>query len=127
MADKTDIADVIGLMSDSNKQQPDAVDVTILAAASAAALAADQSREASAKAKCLKADLEDAMKEKGLESIQLADRLISFKVRNNRQKTLGAMKKILGEDEGKKLWDALPTPSSESLDIPAPMLDEPGE
>jgi hypothetical protein len=99
----------------------------LLATAAAAALAADQSREASAKAKCLKADLEEAMKEKGVEHIQLADRLIAFKTTNSKSKTLGAIKKILGEDEGKKLWDALPTPQRTSLDIPAPKIDEPGE
>jgi hypothetical protein len=119
-----EIGDVINLLSDN----PTVVnDPELLKLATAAAKAADESREASAKARALKADLEDALNEKQLPGVTLPDRVISFKTTNSKQKTMKAMKQVLGDAAGKKLWDALPTVPSTKLDIPAPKVDEPGE
>lgn len=119
----TEISDVIGLLSDT----PVANDPELLKLATDAAEAADESREVGAKARALKAELEESLKAKGLLGVKLADRTIAFKTTNSKQKTMKAMKQVLGDAAGKKLWDALPTVPKQSLDIPAPKVDEPGE
>jgi hypothetical protein len=118
-----EIGDVINLLSDN----PASNDVELLKLATIAARAADESRAASAKAKALKADLEDAMNEKKVTALQLQDRKITFTTKNSKQKTMKAMKQILGDAAGKKLWDNLPTVPSTSLDIPKPQVDEPSQ
>jgi hypothetical protein len=115
-----DISDVISILGDNNTQDPQ-----ILKLAQQAAQARDEAAEANAKAKLLKSELEEAMQAKSVGSVDLDDRTISFKTRNNKQKTQKAMVGILGEEAGKKLWKALPTVPSSYLDIPAAKVDEP--
>jgi hypothetical protein len=84
-----------------------------------AAIAADESREAGAKAKELKAELDTEMKAAGIAEIEMPDRdPIAYKVSKSKDKTLTALKKKAsaeakadGHDEkhaakaAKILWD----------------------
>lgn len=118
-----DISDVIGLLSDEQPSRQ--VDPTVKNLAIAASQARDEAAEAGAKARVLKDKLEAALREAGLEGLELPDRTIRFKTANSKQKTLKALKKILGDDAGKDLWGKLPTTPRTSLDIPAPEAPEP--
>ena len=116
-----DISEVIAQMGDTVvTQDPDVIEL-----AQSAAKAADESREAGAKARVLKADLEELLKARKLTGVTLNDRVIAFKTTNSKQKTMKALKQVLGDAPGKKLWDALPTVPSTSLDIPPPTVHEP--
>lgn len=116
-----DIGDVIGLLSDKNNPAAD----QLKELAVRAAIARDEASEANAKARVLKDELEEAMTVAGLTEIELLDRTIKFKTTQSKQKTLKAMKEILGDAPAKKLWESLPTTPRKSLEIPAPKVPEP--
>ena len=120
-----DIADIIGILNDGPPSKQ--VDGKLKQLAIDAAQARDDAAEANAKARVLKDDLEAALKEANLEGLDLPDRAIRFKVANSKQKTMKALKAIMGDKEGKAVWDKLPTTSRTSLDIPPPKAPEPDD
>ena len=100
----------------------------ILVLAKLAAEATDVEREAKLRGAEARSELSDAMKAAGIKSIPMEDRKpIAFTSSNSKQSTMAAIKGVLGDATGKKVWDSLPTKTSTSLDIPKPSVDEPGE
>jgi len=98
----------------------------VLALASRAAQAADESREAAAKAKMLKAELSEAMKSAEVDRIEMEDRQpIKWKTKNDRQVSRKAIIGVIGEDAGQKLWGRLPSPPKTYLDIPTREIPDP--
>jgi len=98
----------------------------VLAMAARAAQAADEAREADAKAKMLKAELTEAMKAAEVKKIHMEDRQpIAFKTKSDRQTTRKAIIGVIGEEVGTKLWANLPTPTKVYLDIPKREVDDP--
>ena len=100
----------------------------ILVLAKLAAEATDQEREAKLRGAEARSELSDAMKAAGIDSIPMEDRKpIAFTSSTSKQATMGAIKSVLGDATGKKVWDSLPTKTSTSLNIPKPSADEPDE
>jgi hypothetical protein len=90
-----------------------------------AASLTDKARECNAEAGEARKELQLAMESVQADTVDLEDRQIGFKESKSKSKTLGALKGILGDETGKKVWDALPTTTSRRLDVPKPNVDEP--
>ena len=119
-----DVVEDLGKLIERNEGVPQGV----LALAARAAEAADESREAGAKAKALKAELTEAMKSAEIDKIHMEDRRpISWKTTSDRQTTRTAIIGVIGEEVGKKLWSNLPKPSKITLDIPTREVSEPSQ
>lgn len=100
--------------------------------ANRAARAADESREAGAKASLLKQELLTAMKQTKTGAVELNDRTIKLTTRKSKSKTLTAMKAIKGvegwnADKAQEVWDKLPTSLKTDLEIPMPRINPPEE
>ncbi len=98
----------------------------------AAARAADESREAAAKASVLKQELLSRMQSEGIKEIPMNDRNpVKITERKDKSKTLKALKalKLDGWDEAKakQVWDALPTTPKPDVEIPMPRIEPPEE
>jgi len=95
--------------------------------AQTAASLTDKEREVKDEAAAARKELQMAMESVQIDKVDLEDRVIAFKESKSKSKTLGALKGILGDDTGKKVWDALPTTTSRRLDVPKPTIEEPEE
>jgi len=99
----------------------------IMDLAKKAAALTDKERAVKAEAHEARAELQEAMQAAQISEIDLDDRQINFSSSQNKSKTLKALKEILGDATGKKVWDALPTSTSIRLNVPKPNVDEPSE
>jgi hypothetical protein len=102
-------------------------DTELVMAAMRAAITADQARDANAKARDAKKDLELLMFSKNVESISMPDRDdIVIKTTNSKKVTKKAISDLLGESEAAYLWGKMPNKESKSLSIPNRREIEPG-
>jgi hypothetical protein len=111
-----DLGDVIGsAMGDTGS-----VDSSLYDLARQAAAAVDTFREAKAAAEVLKRDLLSAMKAAKIESIALEDRTIMIKHGKRANKTLKALKEIVGDAKAKEIWGQFPSKPTETIECPDP-------
>jgi hypothetical protein len=109
-----DIGDVLGTLG-RHQGPPE----TLLELAESAAEAADEVREAKAKAEALKTELDEALKAANRTEITLSDRrVISYKLRKERRCGRGTLVEIMGEEKGKETWSKVPQIEKPYLDIP---------
>jgi hypothetical protein len=146
-----EVVEDLGALVEANEGVPQ----ELLVLALQAALATDESREAGARAKVLKAELEEAMSAAGVTEVTLDDRdPIAFSTTAEKVKTLTALKQrmaeeavsALAEDADEKaktaatvkaqaqaksvwsdFWGRFPTLPKTSLGIPKPREPEPDE
>jgi hypothetical protein len=92
--------------------------VAVIGLAERAIEAVDAEREAKARASLARRELEAAMDRAKMDSCEALGRTLKFKVTSTADASLKNIKSLIGEIEGKKLWDNLPRKPYRSLDIP---------
>lgn len=108
-----DAVEDLGALVGTNEGVPQ----ELLSLARSAALAADASREAGAKAKALKGELDEAMKAASVTEIAMPDRdPIAYKTTSAKAKTLKALKEKMIEEATKALAGSGAPPDTKAVD-----------
>lgn len=117
---------VVTKIIDEVLAEPSIVDqIAVVHLAEEAIRAVDAEREAKARASLAREALTTALDTMKLPGVEALGRTLKFKTTSTPETTLKNIKGLIGEIEGKKLWDNLPRKTYRSLDIPKSSDSEP--
>lgn len=119
------LGDIAGEGAPSPAPRPQITDADLIALGADALVKTDLARETDAAAKEARGKLMQAMVAAGKDEIVVQGRKLEFKETPRVDPTLKDLQRILGEEEGKRVWNLLPKKPYKRVEVPNALMAEP--